>query len=46
MDRDRIMEVLEADEKTILSWDEIIRHQSRADTGHDPAASGGWTDDE
>ena len=34
--RDRIERALQADEETILSWDEVIRHESRADTGHDP----------
>lgn len=34
--RDRIERALQADEETMLSWDEVIRHESRADTGHDP----------
>jgi len=38
--RDRIERALQADEETILTWDEVIRNESRADTGHDPTTGG------
>ena len=39
-DCDRIERALQADEETILTWDEVIRNESRADTGHDPTTEG------